>query len=234
MDDSPPEPISKRMNKKSLFTKSSPEPTMQSIKEQRRISVNDEFGKMLQMFENVKEEKDQNQTKKKSIQSKGRSSNISKKSRKSLEQEIEMQSNHYRLDNCKNKRIVDNRGSIREKTYESRSNTLALPKSPQKLEDEQPKEMKISGKFILLTAANIFLSRDYEYCLRICSTNFSYVADTALFEGNILRFRALASEQLFSLMCANLEEKEVLDYSALFDAIDSAKNSLQIYSDAKN
>ena len=53
------------------------------------------------------------------------------------------------------------------------------------------------GKFIIMTAANIFLCQDYEYTLRICSTNFSFVANSSLFEGNILRIKALASEQLF-------------------------------------
>ena len=110
-----------------------------------------------------------------------------------------------------------------------RSNTLKMPKSPKKL--QEGKQMKIPSKFILLTAANIFLSRDFEYCLRICSANFAQVTDSSLFEGNILRFRALASEQLFSLMCESEEEGEAPDYSSLFDAIDSAKSALKIYSD---
>ena len=46
-------------------------------------------------------------------------------------------------------------------------------------------------------AANIFLSGDYEYSLSICSHNFSQVANTSLFEGNILRFKSLSAERLF-------------------------------------
>ena len=57
--------------------------------------------------------------------------------------------------------------------------------------------MNIPGRFILLMAANIFLSKEYEYSLSICSHNFSQVANTSLFEGNILRFKSLSAERLF-------------------------------------
>ena len=53
------------------------------------------------------------------------------------------------------------------------------------------------GEFILLQVAVSFLTNDYEYCLRIADTDFSYVDISALFEGNILRYRSLASLKLF-------------------------------------
>ena len=107
-------------------------------------------------------------------------------------------------------------------------------------------EMNIPGRFILLMAANIFLSGDYEYCLWICSHDFSYVATTSLFKGNILRFKSLAAEQLFFHM--NLKElvedddnkfltvksptssgSNYRDLSNLFLAVDSAQQALNTY-----
>ena len=57
--------------------------------------------------------------------------------------------------------------------------------------------MSTAGKYIVLFVAVTYLVRDYEYSLRISTTDFSYVANTYLFESNILRFRALASIKLF-------------------------------------
>ena len=54
--------------------------------------------------------------------------------------------------------------------------------------------MTIPGQFILLFAANIFLSNDYEYSLKIMLKNFAFVDNTPLFEANILRFRSMAAE----------------------------------------
>lgn len=48
------------------------------------------------------------------------------------------------------------------------------------------------GYFIVLLVADTYLANDYEYCLRISMTDFSSNASSRLFEGNILRFRALA------------------------------------------
>lgn len=84
-------------------------------------------------------------------------------------------------------------------------------------------EMKTQSRFILLMAANIFLSGDYEYCLWICSHNFSYVANTSLFEGNILRFKSLAAEQLFLHM--NLKELSEAEGSSDFLQVKSAVKS---------
>lgn len=57
--------------------------------------------------------------------------------------------------------------------------------------------ISIEGQFIIMYVAMTFLTNDYEYSLRMSSTDFSYVANSSIFEGNALRFRALASSKLF-------------------------------------
>jgi len=57
--------------------------------------------------------------------------------------------------------------------------------------------MTVEGQFILHMVADTYLTKDYDYSLRISTTDFSYIANTRLFEGNILRFRALASLKMF-------------------------------------
>ena len=53
--------------------------------------------------------------------------------------------------------------------------------------------MTIEGEFILHWVADTYLLNDFEHSLKISTTEFSNVANTTLFEANILRFRALAS-----------------------------------------
>ena len=50
------------------------------------------------------------------------------------------------------------------------------------------------ARFILYYAMNAFLKQDFEYCVQICSKDYSFVANTNVFEGNILRLKALALE----------------------------------------
>lgn len=88
-------------------------------------------------------------------------------------------------------------------------------------------------------AANILISGDYEYCLSICSHDFSHVTkNISLFDGNILRFKSLAAERFFQYINAfpNPQERlsmpssqEFKQLSNLFLAIESAKNALEIY-----
>ena len=59
------------------------------------------------------------------------------------------------------------------------------------------KDLSIEGRFILFTVANSFLFNDYEICLELCETNFSPIANSNLFEGNLLRFKALTLEHLY-------------------------------------
>ena len=63
-------------------------------------------------------------------------------------------------------------------------------------------ELSPEGRFILYTAANTFLSNDYEHCLKICETDFAYIANSHLFEGNILRFKALAHHEIYKISTA--------------------------------
>ena len=89
--------------------------------------------------------------------------------------------------------------------------------------------MFIEGKFILLCVADAYLTNDFEYSLRISTQNFSSIANTCLFEGNILRFRALASLKLFE---HGLEEQECYkreNFTYLTTAIDSLDNAMEIF-----
>ena len=72
--------------------------------------------------------------------------------------------------------------------------------------------MSIEGEFILLAVADAFLASDYEYSLRISSSDFSSTCNSDIFESNILRYRALASIKLF--MCA-IEEKMMVQNFAM-------------------
>ena len=94
------------------------------------------------------------------------------------------------------------------------------------------------ARFILYSAANAFLKQDYEYCLKICSKDYSFEANMNVFEGNIVRLKALALEhsiqsQRFSnnrrktygkVSAPTNEEKETL-----LQAIEAVKNSLEIF-----
>ena len=53
------------------------------------------------------------------------------------------------------------------------------------------------GLFIIFMVADTYLSHDFEYSLRISTTDFSYFVNSCLFESNVLRFRALASLEMF-------------------------------------
>ena len=50
------------------------------------------------------------------------------------------------------------------------------------------------SKFILFKVVIDFLANDIETCFNTCDTNFSNVTNNNLFEGNILRIKALALE----------------------------------------
>lgn len=90
--------------------------------------------------------------------------------------------------------------------------------------------MRIEGKFIILCAANTYLTNQFEQSLRISTQDFSSVDRTGLFEGNLLRFRALASLKLFE---HGLEERDNKfkreNFTYLTKAIASLENALEIY-----
>ena len=93
--------------------------------------------------------------------------------------------------------------------------------------------MTTEGHFITLITADTYLINDYEYSLRISSIDFSFIANTPLFEGNILRFRALASIEIvrydlnFDKISDALDMKDIYYY--LTNSIASLENSFNIY-----
>ena len=95
--------------------------------------------------------------------------------------------------------------------------------------------MNDQATFILLMVATTYLSNDFAYSFSIAIDDFSYVANCALFESNILRFRALSSLRLFEngLQHENPDDepseiKENFEY--LTKAIASLENAKDIYS----
>lgn len=86
-------------------------------------------------------------------------------------------------------------------------------------------KINVAGQFVLLTAINVYLSGDFEYCHRICSRNFTYVVNNPLFEGNLHRFKALAAEQLF----IHQKTDSDIDISLLFAALESAQQALSFF-----
>ena len=52
--------------------------------------------------------------------------------------------------------------------------------------------MSAEGEFILLNIANAFLLNEFEYSLRLATNEFS-ICNVPIFEGNKLRFAALAN-----------------------------------------
>ena len=77
--------------------------------------------------------------------------------------------------------------------------------------------------------ANLFLSTDYEKCLSVCSIDFSSILDNSLFESNILRFKALALEQIFVKYKADDKDENLQDLGTIeeikliLDAIEAVK-----------
>ena len=59
------------------------------------------------------------------------------------------------------------------------------------------KPMTSNEEFIVLFMADTFLTHDYEQVLRVAMEDYSYVANSPLFEANLLRFLALASFKAF-------------------------------------
>ena len=61
--------------------------------------------------------------------------------------------------------------------------------------------------------------------------NFSFIENSSLFEGNILRFRSLAAEQLYEHKSSiRISDQEIqINLTNLFIAFESAENALTIY-----
>ena len=90
-------------------------------------------------------------------------------------------------------------------------------------------QISIAAFFIMMFTANIFLQRDYDYCLHICETNFSQLNDITIFQGNMLRFKALAAEQLFHHKTIDLGDKSFENSKLLMTAVESAKKALSLF-----
>ena len=54
-----------------------------------------------------------------------------------------------------------------------------------------------TAHFLILAAANYFLLGDYEYCRKICDMVTPETDSQTIFNGNKLRFKALALEHIF-------------------------------------
>ena len=82
--------------------------------------------------------------------------------------------------------------------------------------------------------ANLFLSTDYEKCLTVCSINFSSILNNSLFESNILRFKALALEQIFVKYTADDKDENLQDIGTIeeikliLDALEALKTQNKI------
>ena len=57
-------------------------------------------------------------------------------------------------------------------------------------------DLEMIDRFVIFAVANIFLCKNYEYCLQICRIDYSRLIHSSLFEGNLQRFKALAIMQL--------------------------------------
>ena len=81
--------------------------------------------------------------------------------------------------------------------------------------------------------ADTYLINDFEYSLRIATADVSFIANTPLFEGNILRLRALASIEIFRYEMGNGKREDAQNmqenFNYLMTAIASLENALIIY-----
>ena len=101
--------------------------------------------------------------------------------------------------------------------------------------DDMWRPMCANGEFIVLLLADTFLTHDYTGCLRIAKHDYSYIANSAIFEANILRFLSLASFKAFEHAIHNVKEEELDDdvfiknFDLLIQALKSSQAALEIY-----
>ena len=71
---------------------------------------------------------------------------------------------------------------------------------------------------------------DYAFAYQISSTNFDTIANSNLYRGNILRFKALSAEQIFvSYFDVNRQDKTFPIITYLIEACNTAKEQLEVY-----
>jgi len=63
------------------------------------------------------------------------------------------------------------------------------------------------SKFILMKVAVDYLANDLEMALNVCTSDLSYVTNSPIFEGNILRFKALTLERKYEQEIREIEER---------------------------
>ena len=89
--------------------------------------------------------------------------------------------------------------------------------------------MTTEAQFVVLIVADTYLMNDFEYSLKISTGQYSSICNSSLFEGNILRFRAIASLKLFEDGLEEGREYMKQNFSYLTTAIDSLENSGEIF-----
>ena len=89
--------------------------------------------------------------------------------------------------------------------------------------------MDDNEQFIILMVADTFLTHDYESCMRYTSCNYSVLANSVLFESNLLRFFALTSFKAYE-HAKHKDPTSVNDnFNLLIQALKSAKQALELY-----
>ena len=89
--------------------------------------------------------------------------------------------------------------------------------------------MRPIGEFIILLLANTFLTHDYEYCLRIGTTDFTIWSVSNIFRGNLVRFVSVASAKLFEHAMREQDDNFVDHVDFLYQALTCAEKALDIY-----
>ena len=91
--------------------------------------------------------------------------------------------------------------------------------------------MSSYGEFIIYAVANSLLAEDIAFAYQITSTDFSKFAGSILFEANLLRLKALASERIYIQYLDPKDPESNLELSCyLTEAIYAATNALNLYS----
>lgn len=100
------------------------------------------------------------------------------------------------------------------------------------------------SKFILLKVVVDYLANDLEMALNVCCTNLSYVANSAIFEGNILRLKALTLEGKYEQEIREIEERSDDDEEQepkkeedivphIVEALEATLNACSVFSDSR-
>ena len=127
--------------------------------------------------------------------------------------------------------MFKNSSTIKSSKFSGASSTY----EQQAMLDAMDSALSSEAEFILLCTVDAFLTNDFEHSLLISTQNFASIANTCLFEGNILRFRALASLKLFENELADpSEEDQKENFTHLTKAIESLENAVEIFEAEKD